>query len=37
MAQQTPVPAKRRSFAGSATVMAFPILGGLHHDYVVAA
>jgi transposase InsO family protein len=37
IAQRIPVPANRRSFARSATVVAFPVLGGLHHDYVVSA
>jgi transposase InsO family protein len=37
ISQRIPVPANRRSFARSATVVAFPVLGGLHHDYVVAA
>jgi hypothetical protein len=37
IAQRIPVPAKRCSFARSATVVAFPVLGGLHHDYAVAA
>jgi len=37
MAQQIPVPAKRCSFVRSATVVAFPVLGGLHHDYAIAA
>jgi hypothetical protein len=37
IAQRILVPANRRSFARSATVVAFPVLGGLHHDYVVSA
>ncbi len=37
LAQQMPVPSKRPSQRARATVVAFPILGGLHNDYRIAA
>ncbi len=35
--QRVPVPSERKSYAPGAQVVALPILGGLHHDYRVAA
>ena len=35
--QRTPVPSERKLFRPGAEVIALPVLGGLHHDYRVAA
>ena len=35
--QRVPVPPERKSYATGAQVVALPVLGGLHHDYRVAA
>ena len=37
IAQQIPVPGKRKLFTGSGSVVSVAVLGGLHHDYSVAA
>jgi hypothetical protein len=37
LGQQMPVAAKRRSFLPGGSVVAIPVLGGLHHDYQRAA
>ena len=37
IAQRIPVPGERKSSAGSGSVVSVAVLGGLHHDYGVAA
>ena len=37
IAQKVPVPSKRTSYGAGESVVATPILGGLHNDYRVAA
>ena len=35
--QRVPVPSERESYVPGAEIVGLPILGGLHHDYRVAA
>ena len=35
--QRIPVPSETKKYTPGATVRSLPVLGGLHHDYQVAA
>jgi len=37
LAQRIPVPTSRKTCSDASKIVAMPVLGGLHHDYRVAA